>query len=165
MDMYYLILTNTQRSTVYKADAGTFAPKYLLDEQGKRDCYLMFYLYETVVIDNLWKKMIHMLADPFKIKVFETTITRIMKKDDNHHNFLPWHGRRTVIFPLFECFEHIFCHHCIKKNLQKSSAIQNISITLSLVIIAIIVCNSLYFSTIKLQQFSLIAKFTDTYNS
>lgn len=89
MDMYYLILTNTQRSTVYKADAGTFAPKYLLDEQGKRDCYLMFYLYETVVIDNLWKKMIHMLADPFKIKVFETTITRIMKKDDNHYNFLP----------------------------------------------------------------------------
>ena len=69
MDMYYLILTNTQRSTVYKADAGTFAPKYLLDEQGKRDCYLMFYLYETVVIDNLWKKMTHMLADPFKIKV------------------------------------------------------------------------------------------------
>gem|GEM_PF-3862307 len=30
-----------------------------------------------------------MLADPFKIKVFETTITRIMKKDDNHYNFLP----------------------------------------------------------------------------
>ena len=35
------------------------------------------------------------------------------------------------------------------KNLQKSSTIQNIFITLSLVIIAIIVCNSLYFNTIK----------------
>ena len=89
MDMYSLILTNTQRSTVYKTDAGTFAQKYFLDEQGKRDCYLMLYLYETVVIDNLWKKMTHMLADPFKIKVFETTITRIMKNDDNHYNFLP----------------------------------------------------------------------------
>ena len=32
-------------------------------------------------------------------------------------------------------------------------------------IIAIIVCNSLYLSTIKLQQFSLITKFTGTYNS
>lgn len=89
MDMYSLILTNTQRNTVYKADAGTFAQKYFLDEEGKRDCYLMLYLYEKVVIDNLWKKMAHMLADPFKIKVFETMITRIMKKDDNHHNFLP----------------------------------------------------------------------------
>ena len=51
------------------------------------------------------------------------------------------------------------------KNLQKSSAIQNNSITLLSVIIAIIVCNSLYFSTIKLQQFSLITKFTTTYIS
>ena len=89
MDMYYLILTNTQRSTVYKTDAGTFAQKYFFDEQGKMDCYLMLYLCEAVVIDNFWKKMTLMLADPFKIKVFETTITRIMKKDDNHHNFLP----------------------------------------------------------------------------
>lgn len=72
MDMYYLILTNTQRSTVYKADAGTFAPKYLLDEQGKRDCYLMFYLYETVVIDNLWKKMTHMLADLDKGQLYKS---------------------------------------------------------------------------------------------
>ena len=32
-------------------------------------------------------------------------------------------------------------------------------------IIAIIVCNSLYLSTIQLQQFSLITKFSSTYNS
>ena len=51
------------------------------------------------------------------------------------------------------------------KNLQKSSAIQNNSITLLSVIIAIIVCNFLKISTIKLQQFSLITKFTITYNS
>ena len=51
------------------------------------------------------------------------------------------------------------------KNLQKSSAIQNNSVTLSSVIIAIIVCNSLYFNTIKLQQFSLITKFSSTYIS
>src|SRR3712207_937709 len=51
------------------------------------------------------------------------------------------------------------------KNLQKSSAIQNISITLSSVIIAIFVCNPLFFSTIKLQQISLITKFISTYNS
>ena len=44
-------------------------------------------------------------------------------------------------------------------------AIQNNSVTLSSVIIAIFVCNSLYFSTIKIQQISLITKFTSTYNS
>lgn len=87
MNMYSLILTNTQRSTVHKADACTFAQKYLLDEQGKRDCHLTLNLNETVVGNNLWKEMTHMLADLFKIKVLETTITRIMKKDDNHHNF------------------------------------------------------------------------------
>lgn len=37
------------------------------------------------------------------------------------------------------------------KNLQKSSAIQNNSITLSSVIVAIIVCKYLCFSTIKMQ--------------
>ena len=47
----------------------------------------------------------------------------------------------------------------------KSFALQNNSITLLSVIIAIIVCNSLLFSTIKIQQFSLITKFTNTYNS
>lgn len=51
------------------------------------------------------------------------------------------------------------------KNLQKSSAIQNNSITLSSVIVAIIVCKYLCFSTIKMQWLSLITKFTDVYNS
>ena len=50
-------------------------------------------------------------------------------------------------------------------NLQKSSAIQKISVILSSVIIAIFVCNYLYFNTLKLQQISLITKFIDTYNS
>ena len=51
------------------------------------------------------------------------------------------------------------------KNLQKSSAIQNISVTLALVIIAIFVCSSMYINTLKLQQISLITKSIDTYNS
>ena len=40
-----------------------------------------------------------------------------------------------------------------QKNLQKLSAIQNNSVTLSAVSIAIVVCNSLRLSTIKLQYF------------
>ena len=49
--------------------------------------------------------------------------------------------------------------------MQKSTAIHNNSVTLSSVIMAIIVCKSLYFDTIKLQQFSLITKFSDSYIS
>ena len=58
------------------------------------------------------------------------------------------------------------------KNLQKSSAIQNNSVTLSSVIIAIVVCSSLCFNTIKFfasfketPKFSLITKFSSTYIS
>ena len=43
--------------------------------------------------------------------------------------------------------------------------LQRFSVTLSSVIIAIFVCNCLYFSSLKLQQISLITKFIDTYNS
>ncbi|WP_454894640.1 hypothetical protein, partial [Alloprevotella tannerae] len=43
--------------------------------------------------------------------------------------------------------------------------IQNISVTLASVIIAIFVCNSMYINTLKLQQISLITKSIDTYNS
>ena len=42
---------------------------------------------------------------------------------------------------------------------------QNISVILSSVIIAIFVCNYLNINTLKLQQISLITKFIDTYNS
>ena len=50
-------------------------------------------------------------------------------------------------------------------NLQKSSAIQKISVVLSLVIIAIFVWNCLYINTLKSQQTPLITHFIDTYNS
>lgn len=87
------------------------------------------------------------------------------------HDFRLGHGRIMVIFALCGWFKRIFCHHSIKKFAElkiseaKSSAIQNNSITLHSMIITIIVCNTLFFSTIKLQQFSIITKFTRIYNS
>lgn len=68
---------------------------------------------------------------------------------------------------LFFTFQRIFFRHFIKKLAEleiseaKSSAIQNNSVTLSSASIAMIDCKSLYFSTIKLQQFSLTTKYTD----
>ena len=43
--------------------------------------------------------------------------------------------------------------------------LQQFSVTLSSVSIAIFVCNYLIFNTLKLQQISLTTKFIDTYNS
>ena len=51
------------------------------------------------------------------------------------------------------------------KTLQKSSVIQKISVTLSSVIIAIIVCKLLIFNTLKLQQFFANHHFSGTYIS
>ena len=77
--------------------------------------------------------------------------------------------QQIIKFALCGWFKRIFCHHSIKTELKiieaKSSAIQNNFITLPSVIIAIFVCNTLLFSTIKLQRFSLITKLTRIYNS
>ena len=43
--------------------------------------------------------------------------------------------------------------------------LQQFSVTLSSVFIAVFACNCLYISSLKLQQISLITKFIDTYNS
>ena len=53
----------------------------------------------------------------------------------------------------------------VSKNLQIPSAIQNISVTLSSVVIAIFVRNAFKINTMKLRKVSLINKFSDTYNS
>ena len=43
--------------------------------------------------------------------------------------------------------------------------LQRFSVILSSVIIAVFICDYLYFNTLKLQQISLITKFINTYNS
>lgn len=106
--------------------------------------------------------MAKLLVYFFKIEMFKATITRIVEKDHYQHNFCLWHCRISMIFPVgFSVYFAVIA----SKNLQKSSAIQNISVTLSSVIIAIFVCKCLYISSLKLQQISLITNFINTYNS
>ena len=93
--------------------------------------------------------MAHMFTDLFLIEMLQTTVSRVMEKYHDKHDFRLGHGRITVIFALCCWFKRIFCHHSIEKFAElkisetKSSAIQNNSITLLSVIIAIIVCNTL----------------------
>lgn len=144
-----LVLAYPQWGTVNETDACALAQKHLLDEQSQRDSHFFFQFNKAVIRNNLWEEMSHMLADLFQIKMFQTTITRVMKKYHDKHNFRLRHGEITVIFTFSCCFKRIFCHHGIKKLAElkiseaKSSAIQNNSITLFSVIIAIIVCKTL----------------------
>ncbi|WP_394370805.1 4Fe-4S binding protein [Prevotella herbatica] len=73
--------------------------------------------------------------------------------------FLKSNLSEPFIIAPFMLFFNVYFTIIASKNLQKSSAIQNISVTLSSVIIVIIVCNVLIFNTLNLQQFSLIIKF------
>lgn len=65
---------------------------------------------------------------------------------------------------VYETNTGTFSHLGIK-NFAEVIRNTKISVTLSSVIIAIIVCKLLIFSTLKLQHFSLITKFSDTYIS
>ena len=86
--------------------------------------------------------MAHILADLFQIEMFQTTVSQIMKKYQDEHDFCFGHGRITMIFAFCGWLKCIFCIMA-SKNLQDSSARQNNSITLLSVIIAIIISNPL----------------------
>ena len=59
--------------------------------------------------------MAHMLADLFLIEVLQATVSRVMEKYHDKHDFSFGHSGSTVIFALCGRFKRIFCHHSIKK--------------------------------------------------
>ena len=63
-----------------------------------------------------------MFADLFLIEMFQTTITRVMKKYHDKHDFCLGNGRITVIFTFCCWLKRIFCHHDIKKITELKSA-------------------------------------------
>lgn len=76
-----------------------------------------------------------------------------------------------MILPFLVAIERLFLSSWYQKNLQNwkigeanSSAIQNISVTVSSVVIANFICNPLSFNTIKVSHFSLLTSFLRTYN-
>jgi hypothetical protein len=83
-----------------------------------------------------------MTAYFLQVEMLQAPITGVMKKNQYQHDFRLGHGGGTVIFSFLICFQRVFAI-ISSKNLQKSSAIQNNSITLFSVIIAIVVCNTL----------------------
>ena len=102
-------------SAVNKADACALAQKYLLDEQDQRYGHLFLQFYKTVARNDLGEEMTHMLANLFQIEMLQTTVSRIMKKYQDEHDFRLRQGETTVILALCAGFKRIFCHHCIKK--------------------------------------------------
>ena len=89
--------------------------KVPFDKQSQGDGNLFFQLHKTVIRDNLWKEVSHILADLFLIEMLQTTIAWIMKEYQNQHDFCLGHGGITVILTLCGRWKSLFCHHCIKK--------------------------------------------------
>lgn len=141
MDMDSLVFTYPQRSAVNEAETCTFAPKHLLDEQGQWDGYLFSNstkrLYETT-LGKRWRIYFHIFPDK---NILDNDIPN-HKKYHDQHDFCLWQGWSTG-YVHFTAGLNVYFVIIASKNLQKPSAIQNNSITLHLVIIAIIVCNPL----------------------
>ena len=83
VDMYSLVLADTQWCAVNKTNASAFAQQYFLDKQSEWNDNLPFQFYYTVVRDNFRKQITQILSYFFKIEMFKAAITRVVKK--NHY--------------------------------------------------------------------------------
>ena len=83
VNMYSLVLADTQWCAVNEAYARTFAQQYFLDKQSEWNDNLPFQFYYTVVWDNFRKQITQMFTYFFKIEMFKAAITRVVKK--NHY--------------------------------------------------------------------------------
>ena len=83
MNMYSLVLADTQWCAVNKTYASAFAQQYFLDKQSEWNDNLPFQFYYTVVWDNFRKQITQMFTYFFKIEMFKAAITRVVKK--NHY--------------------------------------------------------------------------------
>ena len=120
---------------------------------------------ETVVGDHLREQMPQVLAHLVQIEVLQASVPGIMEKYHYEHNLGLGQGRIAVIVAILAFPDRIPCHHGIKE-------------------LAEIICQTKYSRNFvlgdhsdnclcafvlqyykKLQQFSLITKFTDNYNS
>ena len=75
--------------------------------------------------------MAHVLADRFQIEVLQAAVAGVVEKYHDEHHFRLRQRRITVIIALFNLLYGIF-FIMVSKNMQKSSAIQNNSVTLIL---------------------------------
>lgn len=92
---------------------------------------------------TFWKKVTHMLACLFYIEMLQAMVAEVMEKYHDKHNFSLFHMIEARWYERFIIGLSVYFDTIASKNLQKSSAIQNNSVTLLSVIIAIVVCKSL----------------------
>ena len=119
---------------------------------------------KAVIGDCLWEQMPQVLTYMLQVKMLQAAIARTMEQNHDNHYLRLRQCRIPVIFALILGLYRVFFHLRIK-NFAEIICHTKKSVILSSVIIAIFVCISLYFNTIKLQQISLITKFISTYNS
>ena len=98
-----------------------------------------------------------LIFDMSRCQPNRTLISKIVKE------LIGWQPKAAIA--IYSNFNELLTEKQHQKPLQKSSVIQKISVTLSSVIIAIIVCKLLIFNTLRLQQFFANHHFSGTYIS
>ena len=108
MNQYALVTAHTQRSGIYKADAGTGAHQYLLDENSQLQQNFLLQFHKTVIGHTFREEVCQMLADIFLVVMLETPETSRMEQDQDDHDFRITHPVRLVSMFMTAVFNHIF---------------------------------------------------------
>lgn len=137
MDVHPPVLANSQRRAVHKTYARAFPQAALFYERCLGDSHLFFKFYKTVIWDGI--REYRRYKTFFPIKLFQAAIAWIVKQYYAQHDFGLWQDWVSVIMPFSFRFS-VYFSIMASKNLQKSSAKQNNSLTLSLENIAIFIC-------------------------
>ena len=94
---YSLVLAHSQRGAVDKTYADAFAHQHALYKDGQLHDGASFQFNESVVRHRFREKMAHIFAHILKIEMFQTTVPRVMKQDENGHYFGIRHHAIAVI--------------------------------------------------------------------
>ena len=94
---YSLVLAHSQRGAIDKTYADAFAHQHALYKDGQLHDGASFQFNESVVRHRFREKMAHIFAHILKIEMFQTTVPRVMKQDENGHYFGIRHHAIAVI--------------------------------------------------------------------
>ena len=95
---YSLVLAHSQRGAVDKTYADAFAHQHALYKDGQLHDGASFQCNESVVRHRFREKMAHIFAHILKIEMFQTTVPRVMKQDENGHYFGIRHHAMAMVF-------------------------------------------------------------------
>ena len=151
VQVYPLVAADPQGRTVNKTYPGATAHQTLLQEKNQWNHYLPLQLRKSVVRYRLWEKVPHMRTDMLHIEMFQAFVITEMEQYHDSYNLRIRQLRSSIVLSFHAVTlwgQAVYLDEFViylSYILQKSSAIQNISVILFLLIIIAIVFVDLLF--------------------